>query len=157
MADPTPEEIVQIAKSGTTGQVKTLTDLRFEKNEARIADLENKLTEMFRINEEYRSANSEMFAYIQTSNAPQAAPPSSSLSTVPASAQPGAPVSAQIMRDEAAVAAELAATKISDPTGADIVSFALLMVSILGTSNLVHQIAMYNRAKEEEKQNENNK
>ena len=54
-------------------------------------------------------------------------------------------------------AAELAATKISDPTGADIVSFALLMVSILGTSNLVHQIAMYNRAKEEEKQNENNK
>ena len=109
MADPTPEEIVQIAKSGTTGQVKTLTDLRFEKYEARIADLENKLTEMFRINEEYRSANSEMFAYIQTSNAPQAAPQSSSLSTVPASAQPGAPVSAQIMRDEAAVAAELAA------------------------------------------------
>ena len=55
------------------------------------------------------------------------------------------------------IAAELAATKISDPTGSDIVSFALLMVSILGTSNLVHQIAMYNRAKEEEKQNENNK
>ena len=111
MADPTPEEIVQIAKSGSTGQVKTLTDLRFEKYEARIAELENKLTEMFRINEEYRSANSEMFAYIQTSNAPQAASPQVSSPSAGASAhqQPGAPVSAQIMKNEAAIAAEAAA------------------------------------------------
>ena len=111
MADPTPEEIVKIAKSGNTGQVKTLTDLRFEKYEARIAELENKLNEMFRINEEYRSANSEMFAYIQTSNAPQAA--SSQVSSPSAGAsvhqQPGAPVSAQVIRDQAAVAAEAAA------------------------------------------------
>ena len=46
--------------------------------------------------------------------------------------------------------AELAYTKISDPMGAEIVSFALLMLSVAGTSNLVHYIAVYNREKEEE-------
>ena len=109
MADPTPEEIVQIAKSGTTGQVKTLTDLRFEKYEARIAELENKLNQMFAINEEYRSANSEMFAYIQSNNAPQAA--ATSPGRAPATTQPGAPVSAQVIQDEAAIAAQEAARK----------------------------------------------
>ncbi len=49
------------------------------------------------------------------------------------------------------VFAEIAYSKIADPMGAEIVSFALLMLSIAGTSNLVHAIAMYNRAREEEK------
>lgn len=99
MTNPTPEEIVEVAKSGSTGQVKTLSDIRFEKLEARFNDLVAKYNEVLRINEEYRSANSEMFAYIQSSSAqaPQAAEVSSTLPS-----QPGAPVSAQVVRDDSA-------------------------------------------------------
>lgn len=99
MADPTPEEIVQIAKSGSTGQVKTLTDIRFEKYEARIADLESKYAAVIQLNEEYRSANAEMFAYIQSqSKAPQA---QVSPTISPAPGVPQA-VAAQVIKDDSA-------------------------------------------------------
>ena len=52
------------------------------------------------------------------------------------------------------LASDLAGSRISDPMGAEIVSFALLMVSLVGTSNLLHMIAVYNRKIEEEKENE---
>ena len=51
-------------------------------------------------------------------------------------------------------ASDLAGSKIADPLGSEIVSFALLMVSIVGTSNLIHMIAVYNKTIEEEKNNE---
>ena len=96
MTNPTPEEIVEVAKSGSTGQVKTLSDIRFEKLEARFNELVAKYNEVLRINEEYRSANSEMFAYIQSAQSPQAEQVSPTISP----AQPGAPVSAQVVKDE---------------------------------------------------------
>ena len=98
MSNPTAEEIAEVAKSGTTGQVKTLTDLRFDKYEARIASLEAKLSDVLKINEEYRQANSEMYAYIQTAQAPQAAQVSPTVSP----AATGVPVSAQVLKDESA-------------------------------------------------------
>lgn len=98
MTNPTPEEIVEVAKSGSTGQVKTLSDIRFEKLEARFNDLVAKYNEVLKINEEYRSANSEMFAYIQSSQSPELAQVSPTLSP----AQPSVPVSAQIVKDDSA-------------------------------------------------------
>ena len=98
MTNPTTEEIVEVAKSGSTGQVKTLSDIRFEKLEARFNELVAKYNEVLRINEEYRSANSEMFAYIQSAQSPQAEQVSPTISP----AQPGAPVSAQIVKDDSA-------------------------------------------------------
>ena len=62
MNNPTPDEIVQIAQSGQTGQVKTLSDLRFEKLEARLQKLETENAQLRALNEEYRAANTELFA-----------------------------------------------------------------------------------------------
>ena len=101
MTNPTAEEIVEIAKSGSTGQVKTLSDIRFEKLEAQFNDLVVKYNEVLRINEEYRSANSEMFAYIQSAQSPQAAAQVSPTIS-PAQPQPGVPVSAQVIKDDSA-------------------------------------------------------
>ena len=98
--NPTPEEIVETAKSGQTGMVKTLSDIRFEKIEKELAEIRAERDEYKRTIEEFRSANSEMFAYISKINAPAAA--ESSSSTVSASIPAGAPVSAQVVKDDSA-------------------------------------------------------
>ena len=104
--NPTPEEIVETAKSGQTGMVKTLSDIRFEKIEKELAEIRAERDEYKRTIEEFRSANSEMFAYISKINAPAAA--ESSPNTVSASIPAGAPVSAQVVKDDSA---EIAAKK----------------------------------------------
>ena len=63
--NPTPEEIVQVAKSGNTGAVKSLTDLRLEKLEAKIDALE-------KINAELRAANQELYSFASQQSVPQA-------------------------------------------------------------------------------------
>ena len=97
--NPTPEEIVETAKSGQTGMVKTLSDIRFEKIEKELAEIRAERDEYKRTIEEFRSANSEMFAYISKINAPAAA---ESSPTVSASIPAGAPVSAQVVKDDSA-------------------------------------------------------
>lgn len=58
MSDPTPQETAEIMKSSAQigGSVKTLSDIRFEKLEARLAQLEQ-------TNAELRAANAELYAY----------------------------------------------------------------------------------------------
>lgn len=63
--NPTPEEIVQVAQSGNTGAVKSLTDLRLEKLEAKISELE-------KINAELRAANQELYSFASQQSVPQA-------------------------------------------------------------------------------------
>ena len=63
--NPTPEEIVQVAQSGNTGAVKSLTDLRLEKLEAKIDALE-------KINAELRAANQELYSFASQQSVPQA-------------------------------------------------------------------------------------
>lgn len=63
--NPTPEEIVQVAQSGNTGAVKSLTDLRLEKLEAKISELE-------KINAELRAANQELYSFASQQAVPQA-------------------------------------------------------------------------------------
>ena len=94
--NPTPEEIIEVAKSGTeTGAVKSLTDIRLEKLEARLKQLEA-------VNAELRAANAELYSFAsQVSQIPQPA----------AAAEPAAApqqTAAQIVQpqiDEAAVKA----------------------------------------------------
>lgn len=76
MTAPTPEEIVKVAQSGNTGEVKTLTDIKLEA-------FEKRLSEMEKINAELRAANAELYAY------------ASSLSQPAAQAQPAAQPAAQ--------------------------------------------------------------
>ena len=66
--NPTPEEIVQVAQSGNTGTVKSLTDLRLEKLEAKIDALE-------KINAELRAANQELYSFASQQSVPQAQQP----------------------------------------------------------------------------------
>ena len=58
MSNPTPEETAEIMKSSAQvgGAVKTLADIRFEKLEARLNQLEQ-------TNAELRAANAELYAY----------------------------------------------------------------------------------------------
>lgn len=63
--NPTSEEIVQVAQSGTTGAVKSLTDLRLEKVEA-------KIDELMKINAELRAANQELYSFASQQPVPQA-------------------------------------------------------------------------------------
>ena len=67
--DPTPEEAAQIAQSAATvgGAVKTLSDIRFEKLEKRLAQLEQ-------VNAELRQANAELYAYASQSASAQSQP-----------------------------------------------------------------------------------
>ncbi len=65
MSNPTPEDIVKVAKSGNTGEVKTLTDIKLEAFEKRLAEME-------KINAELRAANAELYAYASTLSQPQA-------------------------------------------------------------------------------------
>lgn len=91
--NPTPEEVVEVALSGNTGAVKTLTDIRFEKLEARFAALEKE-------NAELRAANAELYAF---ANAKAQAPAPAAAQPVPAQPQPAAaqPVAAQPVQDPA--------------------------------------------------------
>ena len=93
--NPTPEEIVQVAQSGNTGAVKSLTDLRLEKLEAKINELE-------KINAELRAANQELYSFASQQSVPAQSAPEEvrNSQVVPQAAQPVQP---QI--DEAAVKA----------------------------------------------------
>ena len=81
--NPTPEEIVQIAQSGNTGAVKSLTDLRLEKLEAKISELE-------KINAELRAANQELYSFASQQSVPAQSAPAAEIrnsQVVPQSAQ----------------------------------------------------------------------
>ena len=78
--NPTPEEIVQVAQSGNTGAVKSLTDLRLEKLEAKISELE-------KINAELRAANQELYSFASQQSVPQAQTAPQSAAAVPQAAQ----------------------------------------------------------------------
>ena len=81
--NPTPEEIVQVAQSGNTGAVKSLTDLRLEKLEAKISELE-------KINAELRAANQELYSFASQQSVPAQSAPAAEVrnsQTVPQSAQ----------------------------------------------------------------------
>lgn len=79
--DPTPEEAAQIAQSAATvgGAVKTLSDIRFEKLEKRLAQLEQ-------VNAELRQANAELYAYASQQSAPAQSQPAQAPIAAPASA-----------------------------------------------------------------------
>ena len=104
MSNPTAEEMVEIAKSGNTGAVKTLTDIRFEKLEARLAAVEAERDSYKQTIEEFRNANAEMFAFISSQSKPAAAPSVSASNLQPPQAQ--TPVSAQVMTDQNAAIAQ---------------------------------------------------
>lgn len=78
--NPTPEEIVHVAQSGNTGAVKSLTDLRLEKLEAKISELE-------KINAELRAANQELYSFASQQTVPQAQPAPQPAAAVPQAAQ----------------------------------------------------------------------
>ena len=94
MTNPTTEEIVKVAQSGNTGEVKTLTDIKLEAFEKRLAEME-------KVNAELRAANAELYAYASTLSQPQAQP-----AVQPqAPAQPVAAAAVQPSQDQAAVEA----------------------------------------------------
>ena len=81
--NPTPEEIVKVAQSGNTGAVKSLTDLRLEKLEAKISELE-------KINAELRAANQELYSFASQQSVPAQSAPAAEVrnsKVVPQSAQ----------------------------------------------------------------------
>ena len=83
ITNPTPEEIVQVAQSGNTGAVKSLTDLRLEKLEAKIDALE-------KINAELRAANQELYSFASQQSVPAQSAPAAEVrnsQVVPQSAQ----------------------------------------------------------------------
>ena len=63
MSNPTAEDIVRQAQSGNTGAVKTLTDLKLEEFNKRLADLEAKNSELLKLNEELRASNAELYSF----------------------------------------------------------------------------------------------
>lgn len=69
MSDPTAAETAEIMKSSAQigGAVKTLSDVRFEKLEARLAQLEQ-------VNAELRAANAELYAYASAAGTSQSQP-----------------------------------------------------------------------------------
>ena len=95
--NPTPEEIVQVAQSGNTGAVKSLTDLRLEKLEAKIGELE-------KINAELRAANQELYSFASQQAVPQAQSAPDNVRNSQVVPQAAQPVQPQI--DEAAIKAK---------------------------------------------------
>lgn len=96
MSNPTAEDIVKVAQSGNTGEVKTLTDIKLEA-------FEKRLTEMEKINAELRAANAELYAYASSFSQPQTqAQPAAQPQ---ASAQPVAAAAVQPAQDQATVEA----------------------------------------------------
>lgn len=96
MSNPTTEEIIKVAQSGNTGEVKTLTDIKLEA-------FEKRLSEMEKINAELRAANAELYAYASSLSQPQAqAQPAAQPQT---QAQPVAAAAVQPAQDQAALEA----------------------------------------------------
>lgn len=73
--NPTPEEMVKIAQSGNTGAVKTLSDLRYDKLAAELAELKTSMTALIKQNEELRAANAELYSFAAQVSQPNAAAP----------------------------------------------------------------------------------
>ena len=85
---PTPAEVIEVALSGSGGAVKSLADIRIDKLEKRLADLENVNAKLAQDNIDLRQANAEMYAFSQ-SKAAEPAPAPQAQPEVPA--QPAAP------------------------------------------------------------------
>ena len=85
---PTPAEVIEVALSGSGGAVKSLADIRIDKLEKRLADLENVNAKLAQDNIDLRQANAEMYAFIQSKTA-EPAPAPQAQPEVPA--QPAAP------------------------------------------------------------------
>lgn len=101
MSDPTPQETAEIMKSSAQigGAVKTLSDIRFEKLEARLAQLEQ-------VNAELRAANAELYAYASAAGAPSQSQPAQ-VQGAPASSFPaGVSAPAPVVDTAAAEAAK---------------------------------------------------
>ena len=101
MSDPTPQETAEIMKSSAQigGSVKTLSDIRFEKLEARLAQLEQ-------VNAELRAANAELYAYASAAGAPSQSQPAQ-VQNAPASNFPaGVSAPAPVIDTSAAEAAK---------------------------------------------------
>lgn len=96
MSNPTPEDIVKVAKSGNTGEVKTLTDIKLEAFEKRLAEME-------KINAELRAANAELYAYASSLSQPQTQAQPAAQPQAPA--QPVAAAAVQPAQDQTAVEA----------------------------------------------------
>lgn len=105
MANPTPDEIIEIAKSGSTGQVKTLSDIRFEKLEKELADMKANYEALAKANEELRAANAELYSFASQVSAPasSSAPTTTQPAQTPTVSQP---VAAAPVVDESAKIAE---------------------------------------------------
>ena len=90
MSEPIPAEIAEVIKSAssTTGSVKTLTDLKLEGFEKRLAELE-------KTNAELRQANAELYAFAQANIKP--AQPNAAVQTATAGT-PGATLQPQAMQ-----------------------------------------------------------
>ena len=101
MSNPTAEDIIKVAQSGKSGEVKTLTDIKLEA-------FEKRLSEMEKINAELRAANAELYAYASSLSQPvaQAQPAAAQPAAQPAAqTQPAAAVTVQPSVDQAAIAA----------------------------------------------------
>lgn len=123
--NPTPEEIIETAKSGSTGQVKTLSDIRFEKLEKELAEMKANYAALAKANEELRAANAELYSFAsQVSPAVTSASTTAQPAQTPTVAQPiaAAPVvdqsaiEAQKAREEANLQAVLADMGYRKPT-----------------------------------------
>lgn len=85
-----------MAQSGNTGEVKTLTDIKLEAFEKRLAEME-------KVNAELRAANAELYAYASALSQPQAQAQPAAQPQAPA--QPVAAAAVQPSQDQAAVEA----------------------------------------------------
>ncbi len=90
--NPTPEEVIEVALSGSGGAVKSLTDIRLEK-------MEKQLAELAQMNIELRKANAELYAFVA----------SNSKAEEPAPKAPESAQAAPVMQQEVPVAAEVQA------------------------------------------------
>ena len=90
--NPTPEEVIEVALSGSGGAVKSLTDIRLEK-------MEKQLAELAQMNIELRKANAELYAFVA----------SNSKAEEPAPKTPESAQAAPVMQQEVPVAAEVQA------------------------------------------------
>lgn len=105
--NPTPEEIIETAKSGSTGQVKTLSDIRFEKLEKELADMKANYAALAKANEDLRAANAELYSFASQVSAPAV---TSASTTVQPAQTPTVtqPIAAAPVVDQSAIAAQKA-------------------------------------------------
>ena len=105
--NPTPEEIIETAKSGSTGQVKTLSDIRFEKLEKELGEMKANYAALAKANEELRAANAELYSFASQVSAP--AVTSASTTAQPAQTPTVAqPIAAAPVVDQSAIEAQKA-------------------------------------------------